>query len=265
MALLHCEFYSKTLDLNTSMLVILPQPRRGHGASEPAGTAGPHPTLYLLHGLSDNHTTWLRRTGIERYVEPLGLAVVMPTTHRGFYTDTAAAGHRYFSFISDELPRIARSFFPLSDRREDNFVAGLSMGGYGSFKLALTFPKRFAAAAAMSGALDVANRAAEPATSPMSHREWESIFGDIDRIPGSGNDLFALAEHHATGTQPRPALFQCCGDDDPLIEDNRRFHEHLKSLGLPVDYREDRDRAHEWGYWDEAIQDVLAWLPLKQS
>lgn len=92
-----------------------------------------HPTLYLLHGLSDDHTIWLRRTSIERYVASMGLAVVMPAVHRSFYTDMDK-GYRYWTFISEELPALARSFFPLSDKREDNFAAGLSMGGYGAFK-----------------------------------------------------------------------------------------------------------------------------------
>ena len=144
MALIQCDFYSEVLQLSTSMNVILPQPARSR-----------YPVLYLLHGLSDDHTIWLRRTSIERFVDPLGLAVVMPAVHRSFYTDMAA-GNRYWTFVGRELPALVRAFFPVSRRREDTFVAGLSMGGYGAFKLALSFPQRFAAAASLSGALDQA-------------------------------------------------------------------------------------------------------------
>ena len=125
MALIQCDFFSESLGFSTSMNVILPQPARER-----------YRVLYLLHGMSDDHTIWCRRTSIERYVDPLGLAVVMPAVHRGYYTDMAA-GYRYWTFISEELPALARSFFPLSHKREDTFVAGLSMGGYGAFKLAL--------------------------------------------------------------------------------------------------------------------------------
>ncbi len=147
MALIQCDFFSETLQLSTSMNVILPQPARAR-----------YPVLYLLHGLSDDHTTWLRRTSIERYVDPLGLAVVMPAVHRSFYSDMAH-GNRYWTFVSRELPALARGFFPISSSRADTFVAGLSMGGYGAFKLALSFPQRFAAAASLSGALDQAGPA----------------------------------------------------------------------------------------------------------
>lgn len=127
MALIQCQFYSEVLGLSTSMNVILPQATRSQIGLEGKQGTGPHPTLYLLHGLSDDDSTWLRRTSIERYVASLGLAVVMPQVHRSFYTNMEQ-GAAYWSFISEELPALARSFFPLSDKREDNFVAGLSMG-----------------------------------------------------------------------------------------------------------------------------------------
>src|SRR5215213_10189016 len=130
MAHLRCDFFSDALGLSTSMTVILPQPTQNQiGMAGKAGE-GPPPVLYLLHGLSDDDTIWLRRTSIERYVAPLGLAVVMPQVHRSFYLDEAI-GNRYWTFLSEELPSVVGSFFRVSQRREDTFVAGLSMGGYG--------------------------------------------------------------------------------------------------------------------------------------
>src|SRR5690554_3142250 len=136
MALIQCNFYSESLGVSTAMNVILPQQTTTQIGMNSRESGGRHRTLYLLHGLSDDHTIWLRRTSIERYVAALGIAVVMPAVNRSFYTDMHH-GAAYWTFISEELPSLARSFFPLSDLREDNFVAGLSMGGYGSFKLAL--------------------------------------------------------------------------------------------------------------------------------
>ncbi|GGJ07582.1 esterase [Alicyclobacillus cellulosilyticus] len=257
MALIHCDFFSEVLGLSCSMYVILPQSTHNQIGLTGAARDGKHPTLYLLHGMSDDHTIWVRRTSIERYVAPLGLAVVMPAVHRSFYTDMAH-GLKYWTFISEELPAIARSFFPLSAAREDNFVAGLSMGGYGAFKLALRHPDRFAAAASLSGALDVAARAA------AGTEEWRNIFGDPSRVRGSDDDLFALAERVAKSDGPKPLLYQCCGTEDFLYADNRRFMAHARELGLPLTYEEEPG-SHEWGYWDLKIQRVLEWLPLRRD
>jgi len=257
MALIHCDFKSKVLDLSTSMVVILPQ-------LEPSqsGRRRKYPTLYLLHGLSDDHTAWQRWTSIERYVESLGLAVVMPAVHRSFYTDMAR-GYRYWTFVSEELPALARSFFPLSDARRDNFVAGLSMGGYGAFKLALSHPDRYAAAASLSGALDIVRVASggDEDDDDDWRDEMQGVFGDLDEVAGSDNDLFHLARWVAR-SRVRPRLYQCCGTEDSLYADNVRFKKLAESVGLDLTY-EEGPGEHEWGYWDRQIQNVLAWLPLK--
>src|SRR4051795_10646195 len=138
------------------MTVLLPQAVEAQiGVSSTTGTGGEPPVLYLLHGLSDDHTAWLRNTSIDRYAAARGLAVVMPQVQRSFYADEVHGG-RYWTFLSEELPEVVGSFFRVSTRREDTYVAGLSMGGYGALKWALREPHRFAAAASLSGALDLA-------------------------------------------------------------------------------------------------------------
>jgi putative tributyrin esterase len=262
MALIHCDFYSETLRIATSMDVILPQPL-GFELAAKGARRKTYATLWLLHGLSDDHTIWQRRTSIERYVAPLNLAVVMPNGYRGFYTDMAH-GYPYWTYLSEELPRLARAFFPLSEARERNFVAGLSMGGYGAFKLAFKRPEMFAAAASLSGALDIAGIAARPENDVFRLREAADIFGPLREIPGSDNDLFALAEKFSKAKGPKPALYQCCGTEDALYQHNVRFREHARSLGLDLTYEEGLGE-HEWGFWDRWIQRVLEWLPLRKS
>ena len=255
MALLRCDFFSEVLGLSTSMTVILPQRTTTQIGLSGAAADGPFPTLYLLHGLSDDHSIWLRRTSIERYVAPLGLAVVMPQVMRSFYADEVH-GHRFWTFLSEELPAIAHGFFPLSDRREDTFVAGLSMGGYGAVKWALRQPERFAAAASLSGALDVVRRqrAEDPALRTLMRR----VFGDRS-AEATPDDVF----HLLAGADPTtlPALYQCCGTEDVLYDENVRFQAACATAGVPSTV-EFSPGAHEWGYWDAKIQDVLAWLPL---
>lgn len=260
MALFQTRFFSESLGLSTSMTVILPQPAKSQIGMATPEISGPYPTLYLLHGLSDDDSIWLRRTSIERYVAELGLAVVMPQVDRSFYTDMAY-GNRYWTFISEELPRLCRSFFPLSPRREDTFVAGLSMGGYGAFKLALRKPEMFAAAASLSGALDIVSRAEH---SQELSSLLISVFGESGPR-GTDNDLMTLLEPFAEKAHrglPLPALYQCCGTEDFLYEDNQTFRAACNRLNIPLTY-EEGPGAHEWSYWDARIQDVLKWLPLR--
>lgn len=256
MALIQCHFFSEVLGLSTSMTVILPQETRGQIGMQGISGRDRHPTLWLLHGMSDDDTIWLRRTSIERYVSSLGLAVVMPQVHRSNYTDMVH-GNRYWTFLSEELPRIARSFFPLSDAREDNFVAGLSMGGYGAFKWALRRPNEFAAAASLSGALD---RRDDPAKRGHDSR---LAFGDGE-IAGTENDLFWLLGECETAGTPKPKLYQCCGTEDFLYDGNVRFREAAQQTSFDYTYDEGPG-SHEWSYWDAKIQDVLEWLPLRRG
>ncbi|MFA4945261.1 MAG: alpha/beta hydrolase family protein [Lentisphaeria bacterium] len=259
MAWMDCKFFSETLGLSCSMYVLLPQPTRGQIGLAGAAGAGRQPVLFLLHGLSDDHTIWLRRTAIERYVAPLGLAVVMPAVDRSFYADMACGGRDYWSFVSEELPALCRGFFPLSARREDNFVAGLSMGGYGAFKLALRHPDRFAAAGSFSGALDMA--ATWERNDLQNPRELRNAFGTPEQFRGSHNDLFALAGRLAAAPGPKPQLYQCCGTEDFLHRDNLAFRDHARKLGLELAYEEEAG-THEWGYWDRKLRRFLHWLPL---
>jgi putative tributyrin esterase len=254
MAFIQCSFHSHVLDIAASMNVVLPQ------RDDPADRRR-FPCLFLLHGLSDDHTIWSRRTSIERYAEARGIAVVMPAGGRGFYVDNAA-GPRWGSFVADEVPAVARAFFPLSDRREDTFIAGLSMGGYGAFRIALAHPDRFAAAGSFSGALDMAHRPDNP--DPGWTAELTKIFGDLARMPGSSNDLFALARRLTPTDRRRLRLFQCCGTEDFLYDANVRFRDHAGSLGLELTY-EEGPGTHEWGYWDAVVQRFLDWLPSRGS
>lgn len=251
MAFIQCDFHSSVLGMAMSMNVIVPAVPKG----------GKWPVLYLLHGLSDDHTIWHRRTSIERYADQYGIAVVMPNAHRSFYTDMRE-GLPYWRYISEEVPGLAESWFPVSAEREERFAAGLSMGGYGAFKLALRCPDRFAAGASLSGALDMVNRWADDDFFPDA--EYRRIFGSREELQGSGDDLFRVASELAASGSAKPKLFQCCGTEDFLYGMNVRFRDHARSLGFDLLY-EEGPGDHEWGYWDRNIQRVLEWLPLSKS
>ncbi|HBM81589.1 MAG: alpha/beta hydrolase family protein [Clostridiales bacterium] len=259
MAFIECHFFSDVLGVSASISVLLPQEAKQQIGMEGSSRKGNYPTLYLLHGLSDDHTIWMRRTSIERYVSDMGLAVVMPEVGRSFYTDMKR-GYNYFTYITEELPKVARSFFHLSDRREDNFIAGLSMGGYGAFKIALSCPEKYAAAASLSGVLDIT--AINMRNDIQSRSEAENVFGDLNNLKDSKNDVLYLAKKLDSSDGPKPMLYQACGTEDPLYENNQTFRNAIKDLSYDYTY-EEGPGTHEWGFWDSYIQKVLKWLPLK--
>jgi len=262
MILTEVHFFSEALTQRCTMQVILPQRTLAEAKSK---RLPKYRTLYLLHGHSDDHTAWQRWTSIERYVEGLNLAVVMPAVHLSFYTDMAHGG-KYWQFISEEMPVVVRDLFPLSSARKHNFVAGLSMGGYGAFKLALTYPERYAAAASLSGAVDISDVVRVKKEDPDNKAwlaEMRTVFGDLSKVPGSKHDLIALAKK-AAKAPVKPRLYQCCGTEDFLYADNLRFRDAVRKLSLDLTY-EEGPGEHNWAYWDKMIQNVLAWMfPLRK-
>ncbi|PWH06112.1 esterase [Brachybacterium endophyticum] len=276
------DFFAESLGMGTSMVVLMPEPTSGIGmsgdangrdgadpdagapgratapaAGPPGGATGQPevPVLYLLHGLSDDCTIWERRTSIERYASERGIAVVMPEVRRSFYTDEAV-GEKYWTFVSEELPALVARTFRISRAREDSFVAGLSMGGFGALKLALNHPGRFAAAASLSGVTDPGAIDLSGHEGHLARRIW-----DGRSIEGTPDDLMGLLR--SADPDALPQLFLDCGTEDRLVTQNQAFIELAEERSIDLTSRL-RTGEHEWGFWDQGIQDVLDWLPIRE-
>ena len=255
MAFIQCDFYSEILGTRTSLNAVIPS-RDESGQEPPREMPEQYPVLFLLHGLHSNYSAWSRYSSVERYACEKGLAVVMPDAGRSFYTNMRY-GYRYFDFFSQELPEVANRLFPLSRDRSQRFIAGLSMGGYGAFKLALSHPEQYAAAASLSGALSLTQIEDPDPLLP----EWPIIFGDNSKIVNSEDDLLYLAKRYYQQKQFPLRLFQCCGTEDFLYQSNQHFLKNGNELGLNLHY-EESPGGHEWQYWDEQIKRVIEWLPI---
>ncbi|MHB9131031.1 MAG: alpha/beta hydrolase [Armatimonadota bacterium] len=228
MSLLHVHYFSTALQKASGMYVVLPE------------GDGPFPVVYMLHGLSDDYTIWLRRTSIERYAEQLGLMIVMPDGGRSFYTDCCGVPANYEQHMLETVAFIDKTFHTINGP-EGRGIGGLSMGGYGAMKLGLKHPNLFGSIVAHSGALDIAMLLR---SSDLSS-ELQVIFGNtLD----PADDCFALA----TRVRPKPAIYFDCGKSDFLLEHNRDFRAHLKRLEAPHVYKEYRG-DHNWAYWDAHV------------
>lgn len=210
----------------------------------------PWSVFYLLHGLSDDHTIWARRTSIERYVAGLPLVVVMPDGGRGWYTN-AVEGSAYEDDLIKDVVGLVDRTFPVKADRSGRAIGGLSMGGYGAVKVGLKHLDLFASVNSHSGALGFLR--ADPPRDRGMGPEVSRIFGPTPK--GGAEDPFAIVERVDHGRLP--ALRIDCGVDDFLIEQNRAFHKHLDALHIPHEYQE-FPGAHDWGYWDKHVQEAVA-------
>ena len=266
MALLQVNFVSKTLMRTVPLNVILPVDKMVFPGM-PVREEKPYKTLYLLHGVFGNYTDWVSGTCIQRWAEEKDLVVVMPSGDNMFYVDQANAHNFYGEFIGKELVEMTRKMFPLSHKREDTYIAGLSMGGYGAIRNGLKYSDTFGCIAGLSAALLVEGLDQRKNQSPffMEGREYaESCFGDLSKVVGSDMDPKWLAKKLVEEKKEAPQLYLACGVDDGLLAANRELRDYLNGLGIAVTF-EEGPGAHEWDFWNRYIKKVLDWLPLENS
>ncbi|MGT2666593.1 alpha/beta hydrolase [Streptococcus rifensis] len=248
MAVFQIEYRSEVLDLEYPVNVIYPDLSR---VDHPDDTD--IPVLYLLHGMGGNHNSWLKRTRLERLVRSTNLIIVLPNVNNAWYTNTQY-GYRYFDALTEELPKVLQRFFPnMTKKREKTFIAGLSMGGYGAFKIALE-TNRFSHAASLSGALSFDGMLTE---SLDNLAYWEGIFGPIDQFQEQATPLLDSAELSDKKTK----FLAWCGEQDYLFHQNNLATEKLAQKGLDIDYSTSPG-THDWYYWEKEIETVLKWLPV---
>jgi putative tributyrin esterase len=250
MALAQLSFFSNVLRMHVSANVLLPDQGSDKG---PNIGKGPFHVLYLLHGLSDDHSIWLRRTRIEHYLRDKNLIVVMPQGFRGFYTNNSD-GPAYADYIVKDIVGETERLFPAIRKREGRHIGGLSMGGYGALRIALGFPGMFESAHSHSGALLYPNRGAPRESSLFGTHEYPQIFGETSAI-GTHHDLLHLAASYPKN-KPLPRISIDCGTEDFLLDDNRKSAALFKKLKIKHTYKE-HPGSHNWDYWDQHIQTAL--------
>ena len=264
MALIQANLYSRSLKRIVTVHVILPvdkYTREGRFVREDK----PFKTLYLLHGLSGNYTDWVSGTRIQRWAEEKNLAVIMPSGDNAYYLDQIAPGRNYGEFVGSELVEVTRRMFPLSNDREDTFIGGLSMGGFGAIRNGLKYHETFGYVAGLSSSLRLFDL--DMPTNKELSLLLESYFGDFREAALTDKHpkviVEALKKRIDSGECVRfPKIFMACGTEDNLLETNRICKDFFLENGLSVSYHEGPG-GHDWDFWDESIRKVLDWLPLE--
>ncbi len=255
--MIHCQanFFSKILMNHVDVDVLLPSMPDNDILFNDLSTVYPkgceHPVLYLLHGALEDHSSWLRQTCVERYAEHAGIAVVMASAQNGFYAN-ARQGHAYFDFFTKELPDFIAYTFPVSRRREDTFVAGASMGGYGAAKLALSCPESYSSFGCFSGAVDPEKLESKMVSQGYDVFRYDLIFGGASKVTGSSDDLKVLAASLAD-SDIKPDAFVTCGlEEANNYEMVSEFRDVLVKSGFQVRFT-DGHGEHDWDYWERCI------------
>ena len=270
MAHLDVAFFSSALQKNTEITVILPSISAddflfNENHPDYYNKDKKFQTLYLLHGSYGDYMDWTLLSSVYRYAQENCVAVVMPSGENSSYVNMVH-GEAYQKFISEELPAFCTAVFPLSLKREDTFIAGLSMGGYGAFRSALEHPERFGAVASLSGSIDKAQQVntKEAHTSKMPLNYRLAVMGEDLSLNGTKDDLRLLLKKRVGENVELPKMYHCIGEDDFLREAGENYLAYAKELGVDIEYHL-FPGVHDWKFWDTHIQDVFEWLPLKKD
>jgi S-formylglutathione hydrolase FrmB len=280
MALIKMNIFSETLGTPVNINVSLPSSNYFDwcvGARYPYTPGMKYQTLWLLHGGGEDDSDWVINTSVLRYAEANKLAVVIAPALNSFYVDMAHGG-RYFTFFTEELPLVCRTFFPLSDKREDNFIAGLSMGGAGAMSMALKRPDLYDTALCLSGAalppheiafidmqmaaFDKQSTVAAPVVSTL----MREAYGDTTKLEGSGEDMSEVARQNVLEGKTLPRFLFACGGADPALQGVEAAHAFLKGEGYESAMETVPGYGHEWDLWDLYIRKAIyELLPLKRT
>ncbi|GAB6991448.1 alpha/beta hydrolase [Paenibacillus pini] len=247
MAHITIETGSPTLRMTTSIHVVSPC-----DSGIPSDS-----TLYLLHGAGDNASTWSRLTTIELYAQKYGCTVIMPEVNRSYYTNMEY-GLDYFDYITEELPALCNRLFRLKSAPDRTFVAGLSMGGYGALKCALTYPERYAKVVSLSGVTDVQQRLRDPNMEQGMVKEMQAAFGTGLNVKPD-QDLYTLAAKRMEEGDILPSVLCCCGTEDPFIRMNREFSDYMQKTSFDFKYVEGTG-THDWHFWEQHLKTAFDFL-----
>ncbi len=202
-----------------------------------------YPVLYLFHGMGNNHATWTGYTNVELYAEERNMAVVMFAAENKAYIDHEA--DRFYEFIEDELMDFVCGMFPISQRPEDTYLAGLSMGGYGAMVHGLNNPEKYKAVGIFSASM---------------HFGPFLFFGDENTEFPDKFEIKKMLEKTKNENIKMPLYYFACGEDDD-IEDVRYTMEQFQKAGAETTWHQLPGYEHEWRYWDKEVELFMDWIP----
>ncbi len=267
MALFHLDFESQFTGHNEDVYIVMPDKKRSETPAEFYGKGKKYPVLWLLHGTYGGYSDWIRKSNIETYACEHDCIVVMPGVGNSEYNSWPAftLGYDGCRYVIDELMPLVYNWLPASDKREDNFIAGLSMGGRGTMQFAVTFPEKFAAAAVLSSmprnydaqkekfeAL-FAKKPSEVTGRDVRQYNTMHRFDSVDEYLASMSNTWRTVDRLVKEGADLPRFMFAIGTEDGSYGDMQKWLKHADEIGLPYEYHEGPGR-HEWRVWERDIQ-----------
>ena len=261
MAVMDIRFFSKLFDRFVSFKAIIPNDTPEYKKNNyETYYQRDMKTLYLLHGSGGDNSDWLYRTNIISLAEKYNLAIILPSGENSWYVDKNSRLYKYKKFIAEELKTYVELTFSLSSKREDNFIAGLSMGGYGALTIGLSYCDSFSKIVGLSSALIINDiGSSSPNRDIEKLNDFEFIFGDLKSIIDSEHNPEVLVKKAIENKCDIPKIYLACGNNDFLIEFNRDFRDFLKDHSVDCIYKEG-EGIHDWIFWANWIEKSIKWL-----
>jgi enterochelin esterase-like enzyme len=226
-----------------------------------------YPVLYLLHGYTDDQTGWVQFGEVQHIADKAinegtatPMIIIMPDADTGLpgYTNALSGNWNYEDFFFEEFMPYVEGRFRIKKKKQFRAVAGLSMGGGGSFLYALHRPDLFSSAAPLSASLgpqrlDEMNEFAYLGYTSANHNKKDF------EIYSNRNNPLRIVDQLSKETLNSVRWYIDCGDDDFLYEANSLMHIKLRKKGVNHEFRI-RDGGHTWTYWRTALPTVLAFI-----
>ncbi|MCR5669462.1 MAG: hypothetical protein K6G10_00505 [Butyrivibrio sp.] len=247
------HFLSQTLTRGVSAAVFMPEKGPFGSDAEP-----PYKTVILLPGYSGDYTSLYTLLSFRRQAELKGLTIIIPNGDNSFYIDHPERNENYAKFIGEELIERTRDMFRLSDKREDTYIAGISMGGYGALLLGLRYRNVFSKVAAFSPAADPYTLLKEPEKGGFGEEEFANMFGSFEEyVDGPWNILKGYQE---ADKKELPELFIGCGDKDGVVDSQvKGFRKALDDAAVPYKYWETKGN-HDIDTWEKMMDPAFSFL-----
>jgi enterochelin esterase-like enzyme len=246
---------SKILKMERNYAVYLPP---GYETSDRS-----YPVLYLLHGATDNHTAWVQFGEVLHITDKAikegtatPMIIIMPdadTKVMGYFN---VPDYSYEDFFFNELIPYVEQKYRIKSTKRFRAIAGLSMGGGGSFMYGLRHPEMFSSACPLSAYVG-------PMTKEQNDQRFNRLFpkasqAEADSYFQNYSALNLLANAKVEDVKS-VRWYIDCGDDDSLYEGNSLMHIEMRKKEIPHEYRV-RDGGHRWSYWRDALPEVLRFV-----